>query len=59
VSAIIIGFYELDPLRIAEYPVIVEYVSAGWGVLYFLVALLITMGISYLNKYIKSEYLKL
>lgn len=59
VSLFIVFLYGLSVERLAEFPVIWEYASQGWWILYLLVAMLFTCGIAYFNKYIKSSWLKL
>lgn len=47
VSLLIIQIYDLPIERLAEFPVILEYSSQGWWIAYFLVAMVVTCGISY------------
>lgn len=46
VSLLIIVIYDLPVARLAELPVIVEYSTQGWFVLYFIVTMLVTYYIS-------------
>lgn len=59
VSLLIILVADLQMERLAEFPVIFEYSYGGWWLIYAVVALLTTCGIAYLNRYIKSPWLKL
>ena len=59
VSLLVIGIYDLPIERLAEFPVITEYSQQGWWLAYFIVAMVVTCGIAYCNKWIKSNWLKL
>lgn len=59
VSLIIIGIYDLPIERLAEFPVIAEYSQQGWWIAYFFVAMVVTCGIAYCNKWINNNWLKL
>ena len=59
VSLLVIGVYGLPIERLAEFPVITEYSQQGWWLAYFIVAMVVTCGIAYCNKWIKSNWLKL
>lgn len=59
VSLVIIWLYHLPIERLAEFPVILEYSKLGWWVAYFLVAMVVTCGIAYCNKWIRNSWLKL
>lgn len=59
VSLLIILIYDLPIERLAEFPIINEYASKGWWVAYFLTSMIITSCIAYLNKFIRSSWLKL
>ena len=59
VSLVIIGIYGLPIERLAEFPVITEYSEQGWWMAYFIVAMIVTCGIAYCNKWIKNNWLKL
>ena len=52
VNLLLIYVYKLPIERLAEFPVIEQYSKEGWFVLYFLVGMLIPMGLS------KCRYLK-
>lgn len=52
VSLVIIFIYQLDLARLAEFPVITEYSSKGWFVLYFMVGVSAPLVLS------KYKYLK-
>ena len=54
-----IGIYDLPIERLAEFPVITEYSQQGWWIAYFIVAMVVTCGIAYCNKWIKNNWLKL
>lgn len=53
VSLVIISIYDLPIARLAEFPVITEYSKQGWWIAYFIVAMVVTCGIAYCNKWIK------
>lgn len=59
VSYFIVRLYGLPMERLAEFPVISEYVEQGWWVVYFAVAIIITCVLSFCNRWIKSSWLKL
>lgn len=59
VSLLIIFIYDLPIERLSDFPVIDEYASKGWCLLYFFVAMTVSCGIAYCNKWIKSSWLKL
>ena len=59
VSLLIIGVYGLPIERLAEFPVITEYSQQGWWIVYFIVAMVVTCGIAYCNKWIINNWLKL
>lgn len=59
VSLVIISIYDLPIARLAEFPVITEYSQQGWWIAYFIVAMVVTCGIAYCNKWIKNNGLKL
>lgn len=59
VSLLVICIYDLPIERIAEFPVITEYSQQGWWIAYFIVAMVVTCGIAYCNKWIKNNWLKL
>ena len=59
VSLLIIGVYGLPIERLAEFPVITEYSQQGWWIAYFIVAMVVTCGIAYCNKWIINNWLKL
>lgn len=59
VSLLIIDIYDLPKERLAEFPVITEYSQQGWWIAYFMVAMVVTCGIAYCNKWIKNNWLKL
>ena len=59
VSLVIISIYDLPIARLAEFPVITEYSKQGWWIAYFIVAMVVTCGIAYCNKWIKNNWLKL
>ena len=59
VSLFIIYRYSLDIERLGEFPVMIEYAKVGWWVVYFLVAMAITLNIAYINKWIHNSWLKL
>lgn len=59
VSLFIIGIYDLPIERLAEFPVIKEYSQQGWWIVYFLIAMIVTCGIAYCNKWIKIYWFKL
>lgn len=59
VSQFIIEIYKLPQARLAEFPVIVEYSKQGWWFAYFIVGTILPLGLAYINKWIKSSWLKL
>ena len=59
VSLLIIGVYGLPIERLAEFPVITEYSQQGWWIVYFIVAMVVTCGIAYCNKWIINNWLNL
>lgn len=59
VSLLIIAIYDLPIERLAEFPVITDYASKGWWIVYFAVAMIVCCIIAYCNRYIKSSWLKL
>lgn len=58
INLLIIRFYNLDPKRLAEFPVIKEYAGTYWGVVYFVVAMLACSIIAYMGRRI-TAFLKL
>ena len=50
VNLLIINLYELEPKRLAEFPVIKEFAETYWGVVYFAVAMLACCTIAYIGK---------
>lgn len=59
VSLYIICLYKLPIERLAEFPVIREYASQGWWVVYFFVAMFVTCLMALCNKLIKNSWLQL
>lgn len=59
VSILVTRIYELQYIRIGEFPVIVEYSNQGWMVAYFLIGVAGPLLFAYCNKFIKPKWLKL
>lgn len=55
ISLLIVCLYNLDPKRLAEFPVIREYAETYWGFVYFIVSMLICCGITYTNRLASSK----
>lgn len=51
--------YSIDIEHLGEFPVMIEYAQKGWWIIYFIVAMIITLSIAYVNKWIHSYWLKL
>ena len=55
VSLLIVYFYNLDPKRLAEFPVIKEYAETYWGFIYFIVSILICAIIALVGRFFSSK----
>lgn len=58
VNALLVHLYSFDPNRIAEFPVISDYQLSMWVIAYITVGVVLPLGLAYINKYIKSTWLK-
>lgn len=58
ISLILIMKYNLSIESLGEFPIIHEYASKGWWVAYFLIGLLLPLGIDYIISHIKDMYRK-
>lgn len=56
VSLMIIGIYGLSIERLAEFPVIGDYAKQGWWIAYFLVAMMVTCGMAYGEKWVRNYF---
>lgn len=57
VSKLIICCYNLNPRRLAEFPVIKEYASGYWGGVYFIVSMFVCCVIIYMGKLLNLRLL--
>lgn len=59
VSCVIIVYYELPVQKLSDFPIINDYISQWWNILYFISAIILTSGLACFNRYIKYSWLKL